>query len=134
MDVEVQAEPRATPTGLFRSLTQLLSTLVTLAQTRLELLATEVQEEIHRATELLLWSAIALVGAGFALLFVGLTIIFAFWETDRVLASVLVTSAFVIIPVVCFFVIRARIRSRPRILDATRSELLKDREHLEAKL
>jgi uncharacterized membrane protein YqjE len=133
MDVEVHTE-QTTPTGLFRSLTQLLSTIVTLAQTRLELLATEVQEEIHRAAELLLWSTIALISAGFALLFIGLTIIFAFWETNRVLASVLVTSAFIILPLICFLVIRSKIKARPRILDATRSELLKDREHLEAKL
>jgi uncharacterized membrane protein YqjE len=134
MDVEVRTDQHGTPTGLFRSLTQLLSTIVTLAQTRLELLATEVQEEIHRAAELLLWSAIALISVGFALLFIGLTIIYAFWETNRVLASVLVTSAFIVIPVVCFLVIRSKIKSRPRILDATRAELLKDREHLEAKL
>jgi len=134
MDVEVRTGQHGTPTGLFRSLTQLLTTIVTLAQTRLELLATEVQEEIHRAAELLLWSTIALISAGFALLFIGLTIIFAFWETNRVLASVLVTSAFIVIPLICFVVIRGKIKARPRILDATRSELLKDREHLEAKL
>ena len=51
------------------------------AQTRLELITTEVQEEIQRATVLLIWGSIALLSAGIGVFFVGITIILAFWDT-----------------------------------------------------
>lgn len=133
-EAHVEPAARASPTGLFRSLTQLLSTIVGLVQTRLELLATEVQEEVHRASELLLWSFIAILGAGTALFFIGLTIIIAFWDTNRLTAAIIVTAAYLLVPLVCFLTIRHKMRTRPRLLDATRAELKKDREQLEARL
>lgn len=119
------------PSGLFHSLTNLLKTLVALAQTRLELISTELEEEIHRAAEVTVWAFIALLAGGIGLLFAGLTVIVAFWETHRVLAAVFVTCAFFVLSGVAVGVLRASIRRRPRLLDATRAELARDREALE---
>ncbi len=54
-------------TGLFRSLSNLLHTILTMAQTRLELITTELQEEVQRAAKLLAIAFIALV-CGFILM------------------------------------------------------------------
>ncbi len=119
--------------GLLRSLRHLLATLVELAQTRFELLTTEVQEEIHRAAALLIWGFIALLSAGIGIFFVGITIIVAFWDTHRLYAAFAVTGSVFGIALIALIVLSARIRSRPRLLHATRSELEKDRERLSAR-
>lgn len=126
--------PRAPASGLFRSLSNLLATVIGLAQTRLELLTTELQEEIHRAAGLLVWGFIALLSAGVGLVFVGITVIIAFWDTDRVLAAIFVTAAILTLAAIAVVVLVVRIRGRPRLLDATRAELAKDRAELESRL
>ncbi len=119
--------------GLFQSFANLLATVVAIAQTRLELLTTELQEEMHRVSEILLWTLIALLAAGIGLFLLALVIIFIFWDTHRVLASVLVTAVFFVIAVVAGLVLRAKVRSKPRMLDATLAELAKDRDNLAAR-
>lgn len=120
--------------GLFRSLTNLVATIVALAQTRLELLTTELQEEVQRAAELLLWSFVALLAAGVGLFFVGITIIIANWDGARLLAAILVTSGFLVIAAIAVAIVWLKFRGRPRLLSATRTELAKDRAELEARL
>ena len=116
--------------GLFRSLANLLSTVVAIAQTRLELLSTELQEEVHRAAEILIWTIVALLAALIGLFMLGLVIIFIFWDTHRILASIGVTGGLMLIAVTAALVLRAKIRSRPRLFDATLTELAKDRASL----
>lgn len=117
-------------TGLFRSLSNLLHTVLTMAQTRLELITTELQEEVQRAAKLLALGFIALVCGFVSALFIALTIVFAFWDTHRVLASVCVTAAFLVITAIAVGVLRAKLRARPRVLDATLTELARDRDEL----
>ena len=99
--------------GLFKSLTNLLAKIIAIAQTRLELLTTELQEEMHRVAEILVWTIVALLAAGMGLFLASLAIIFAFWDTHRVLASVLVTAAFFAIAIVAAFMLRDKVRSKP---------------------
>jgi uncharacterized membrane protein YqjE len=112
--------------GLFRSLARLLATFVAIARTRLELLTTELQQEIHRVAEIMLWTLIALLAAGIGLFLLALVIVFVFWDTHRLLASILVTSAFFLIALVAMLVLRAKLRNRPRLLEATLAELATD--------
>lgn len=116
--------------GLFTSIAQLLATAVGIAQTRLELLSTELQEEIHRVAEIMVFAAIALLAAGVGLFLLALVVIFLFWDTHRIAASVVVTGSFFLIAVVAGLVLRAKVRAKPPILDATLAELKKDRAHL----
>ena len=83
--------------ALFKSLTNLLATFVAIAHTRLELLTTELQEEMHRVAEILMWSLVALLAAGIGLFLAALVVIFLFWDTHRLLASVAVTAVFFLI-------------------------------------
>jgi uncharacterized membrane protein YqjE len=113
-------------TGLFRSLTNLFATLVTLAQTRLELLTTELQEEVQRVVGLVVWGLVALLAGMIGMILGGLTIIFLYWETHRMLAALLVTATFFLIAVVAVMVLAAKVNARPRFLDATLTELARD--------
>lgn len=113
-------------TGLFRSLTGLVATLVSIASTRLELLTTELQEEVQRASSLVIWALITLLMATIGLFLGGLTIVFVYWDTHRVLAALLVTSGFFILTIGAVMVLIVKINARPRFLDATLTELTKD--------
>ena len=119
-----------TTTGLFKSLSRLVATLVTIVQTRLELLTTELQEEVHRAATLVLWALIALFTAIIGLFIGGLTIVFVYWDTHRVLASILVTAAFFVFAGIAVFILMLKIQAHKRFLDATLTELAKDTEAL----
>ena len=119
--------------GLFRSLSHLLATGIGIAQTRLELLSTELQEEVHRVAEIMLLAAVALAAGGIALFLTALAVIFVFWDTHRVVASVAVTATFFLIAVIAGLVLRAKVRGKPPLLDATRAELAKDRAALMSK-
>jgi uncharacterized membrane protein YqjE len=127
-------EERAPVRGLFRSISNLLATLIGIAQTRFELLTTELQEEIQRAAGLIVWGFIALLSAGVGLVFIGITVIVAYWDTNRVVAAMWVTGAFVALAAIAAIVLILRVRSRPRLMDATRTELAKDRAEIESRL
>jgi uncharacterized membrane protein YqjE len=116
--------------GLFKSIANLVATVIAVAQTRLELLTTDLQEEMHRVAEILVWTLVALLAALIGLFLAALAIIFVFWDTHRLLAAVLVTSAFFLIALGAIVALRVKIRSKPRMLDATLAELAKDREQL----
>jgi uncharacterized membrane protein YqjE len=130
IDIPPPEEPAGPVSGLFRSLANLLATAVAIAQTRLELLSTELQEEVHHAAGILVWSAIAVLAAGIGLFTLTLLVVFIFWDTHRVLAAVVMTSAFFVIAAAAALVLRAKIRSKPRLLDATLAELSRDRASL----
>ncbi len=124
------AQQRGPIGGLFASIAQLLATAVGIAQTRLELLSTELQEEIHRVAEIMVYSAIALLAAGVGLFLLALVVIFVFWDTHRLAASLAVTGVFFLIAIVSALTLRAKVRAKPPMLDATIAELKKDRASL----
>lgn len=132
-DVEDTAPP-ASARGLFHSVSSLLATLIGIAQTRFELLTTELQEEIQHAAGLLVWGFVALLAAGVGLVFIGVTVIVIYWDTNRVLAAMWVTGGFIALAAIAVTVLVVRVRGKPRLLDATRAELAKDRAELESRL
>ena len=132
MDLDIGPEPSRSAGGLLRSLTRMLATFVALAQTRLELLTTELQEEVQRAAELLILAFIALLAAGAGVIFIGATIIIAFWDGPRLLAAILVTSGFLLLAVIAVAILMSKYKRKPKLLAATREELAKDRASLES--
>jgi len=117
-------------TNLLRSLVQLGGTLLATAQTRVELLTTELSEDVERGIRILLWGFVALLAGILGALLAGITLILYFWDTHRLGAAVGVTLAFLLVAVVAGWVSRERLREKPRLLDATRSELRHDVEAL----
>jgi uncharacterized membrane protein YqjE len=107
-----------------------MATLVAIAQTRLEIISTELQEEIGRAANLLLWAFVALLAAGIGLFLGALVLIFAFWDTHRLLVSLLVMGFFLLLSGIAILVLRMKLASRPPLFGATIAELSRDQEHL----
>ncbi len=112
--------------GLIHSLKDLVGSILAVVQTRLELLTNDVQEEVHRVAGLLLWAFVGLLAAGIGLLLAALVIIFAFWDTHRLLAAICVASAFFLIALTAVAIFMSKLKSKPRLLHATLSELDKD--------
>lgn len=74
--------------GFFVSLKRLLATLVATGKTRLELLATELEEEKIRLTQLLVFAVAALVFVCIGLVLLVALIAAAFWESRIVIFAV----------------------------------------------
>lgn len=117
-------------TNLLRSLVRLGGTLLATAQTRVELLTTELGEDLERGLRVLVWALLAALSAVLALLLAGIAVIVWFWDTHRMGATLGVTAVFVLLAIVAAWLARARLHEKPRLLDATRSELSRDVETL----
>jgi uncharacterized membrane protein YqjE len=117
--------------GLLHSAKNLLATLVGIVHNRLELVATELQEEIGRVALLLLWGAVALFFAFLGIAFAGLLIVIAVGEEHRLLAAGLIAALFLLTAVVSAVLAARQIAAKPRPFHASLNELAKDRELLQ---
>jgi uncharacterized membrane protein YqjE len=113
-------------TNLLRSVTRLCGTLLAMLQTRVELLATEISEDLERGIRVLLWSLVATMAAVLSLLLAGVTLIIVYWDTHRVGVAIGVTAAFLVLSAVAAWIARARLHEKPKLLDASRTELGRD--------
>jgi uncharacterized membrane protein YqjE len=116
--------------GLLYSIRHLAQNLIGAAQTRLEILATEIEEERVRLEHMLLVA----LGAAFCLamgiaLCVGYIVLF-FWDTHRLAAVGLLAAGFLAAGAVFGLILRAKAQSRPKPFAVTRGELAKDRDLL----
>jgi uncharacterized membrane protein YqjE len=122
--------PGRMPGGLFDSLRALIATLVAMANTRVELFGTELEEELHRVVALTVGAVLVLALASLALLFGGLVVVAAFWDTHRVAAVVFVAVCFLALAIVAYVAVRKRTRRRSRLLSATLGQLEQDMQQL----
>jgi uncharacterized membrane protein YqjE len=116
--------------GLFDSLRGLLASVIAIVHNRLELLSTELQEEIGRVALLLLWGAMALFFAFLGITFVGLLVVIALWDEHRLLAAASLAGVFVALALLAAFAAWKQIGTKPRPFDASLNELAKDHEQL----
>ncbi|MGE5339185.1 MAG: phage holin family protein, partial [Gemmatimonadota bacterium] len=108
-------------TNLLRSLVQLGGTLLAVAQTRVELLTTELSEDLERGLRILLWAMVGLLAGILGLLLAGITVVIYFWDTHRMAAALGVTAVFLILSAIAGLAFRRQLRQKPRLLDATRA-------------
>lgn len=113
------------------SVRQLGAGLIALAQTRLELVTTEISADIHRAVSTLIWVLAALFFGGLTVVMLAITLILAVPDERRVTVAALTVVIFLATAVIAGATVRSRLRSRPRLLGATIDELRRDREALE---
>jgi len=131
MPGDADSGTRAQPvTGLFASVRDLLATALAIVHTRLELVTTEIEEELHRVAEILVWMFVVVFFAGLTVLMLAFVIVVAFWEEHRLLAASLTTLGFLAITAIALLVVRAKARARPKLLEATIEEIKRDREAL----
>jgi len=113
--------------GLFASLRGLAATGLALLQTRLELLAVEVQEEKARTVSLIAYSiaTVLLLGAGAIFLAVFVTVLL--WDSNRLLALGVFAALFLGGGVLCLLAVRRLAATPSTLFVGSLAELAKDR-------
>jgi uncharacterized membrane protein YqjE len=122
----LEDEPQGPASSLLQSLVRLGGTLLATLQTRVELLTTELSEDVERGVRILLWGFVAVLAGVLAVLLAGVTLIIYFWDTHRMGAAVGVTLVFVLVAAVAAWVSRQRLHEKSQLLEATRTELRRD--------
>jgi uncharacterized membrane protein YqjE len=118
------------PPKLIPSLRQLISTLVSLAHTRIALAGLELEEEVQRLLRATAFSLLALM-LGFLALLVGtFTIVLAVPAEYRVLTMVIITIVYLLAALAAIAAVRSIFAHRPPIFGATLAELEKDKDTL----
>jgi uncharacterized membrane protein YqjE len=116
--------------NLLSSIKNLVSTGTSIAQTRLELISVDVQIARTKLISLLAMIVSALFFLFFGLVMLALFIVIYSWESDRMLALGLLTSAFLLIGLILTLLVMQSMRTMPRLFEASIAELAKDRESL----
>lgn len=116
--------------GLMGSLKRLLSTLTSIASTRLELLANELHEERLHLTQMLVLGVTTLFCAGMAVLLLTLFILLLFWDDHRLLATGVLCALFVVLAGILALLLRSKAQTRTKLFSASLAELSRDREQL----
>jgi len=116
--------------GLFDSLKGLAATLVALAHTRLDLLATDLEEEREQLVSALVMLLVALFCLGVGVVLLAILIAVMFWDSYRLLALAGLTGIFLAGGAAAFGFARHKLRTKPRLFAASLAELAKDRQQL----
>lgn len=119
--------------GLGARLRGMGATVLAILQTRLELLATEFQEEKVRLGGLLAWAAAAFFFLGFGAVLLALFLTVLLWDSHRLLALGVFTSLFLFIGIVAAVIVARLSRQGSRLFGASIAELAQDREALRDK-
>ncbi|MGV0981533.1 MAG: phage holin family protein [Polynucleobacter sp.] len=116
--------------NLLSSLKNLVSTGASIAQTRLELISTDVQIARVKFLSLLVMIIFTLFFLFFGLVMLALLIVIYSWEADRIFALSLLTSGFLLIGFILALVVLRSLKTMPKLFEATLAELSKDRQEL----
>ena len=111
-------------------LRQLLADAAELAQVRLELLSLEAREDIGQLLTLGVQAALAVVLLSFGLIFLALFLTVMLWDSQRLLALGIFSTAFLGGGVVLALLAWQRLRRGLRLFRASIQELRADRERL----
>jgi uncharacterized membrane protein YqjE len=114
--------------GFWALLAHVLTTLLDMISTRMELLFVDLQESSERLLGLLIWSLAGLLATAMTLFLGSLCLIFIFWDTHRVLVALLMTASFAALAITAALVVVAKVRARHTMFAATLTEFSKDRE------
>jgi uncharacterized membrane protein YqjE len=116
--------------SLLSSLKNLISTGASFAETRLQLISTDVQIARAQFLRHLVLIALTLFFLFFGLVMLALLILIYSWESDRMLVLSLLTSSFLAIGIILTFIVVRSLNTMPQLFEATISELAKDRQEL----
>lgn len=119
-----------TSPGLMDSAKRLLSTLVSIASTRLELLANEFQEERLRLMQLLFLGLFAFFCFGMCILLLTMFFVVLFWDDHRL--AVLGSASVFFFASGSLLLLLARAQAKSTLFSASLAELSKDREKLKS--
>ena len=117
--------------GLLDSLRNLARTFLAVVQTRIEIFASEIDEERARLARIAMLAAAAAFCLGLAVILLVFFLVVLFWDTDRLLAIGVLAGVFAIGGIAACLGLRTAISKRPKFLSATLAELRKDGTRLE---
>jgi uncharacterized membrane protein YqjE len=117
--------------GLLESLRKLARTFVALLQTRIEIFASELDEERARLARTVVLAVVGAFCLGLATVLLVLLIVVIFWDTNRLLAIGVIAGLFAVGALAALVALRSTVRQRPKFLAATLAELRKDGKELE---
>jgi uncharacterized membrane protein YqjE len=117
-------------TGLFASLRNFAATLTAVAQTRLELLANEVEAEKLRFGQLLLFGSIALFCLAVGSVFLAIFVTVLLWDSHRLWVLGGLAVLYFSLGGAAVVMFRARASAGSRLFAASLAELDKDRQQL----
>jgi uncharacterized membrane protein YqjE len=116
--------------GLLESLTTLAATLVAIAHTRLDLLSADVEEERAHVLSLLVLALVALFCFGIGVVLAAILLVVACWDTHRLLVLGSLAGFFLAAGIAAWLFALRKAKTKPRLFEASLSELLKDRQQL----
>lgn len=119
--------------GLFESIAELSSTLISAAHTRLALLSTDLEEDrAHLFSLVLLYIAAVfflMIGLVLAVILLALVL----WESHRVFALSAVAVFFLVLGALVWAVAMYKVKTKPKLFSSSLSVLLKDKDSLDAR-
>src|SRR6185503_15882711 len=104
--------------GLLDSLRNLARTFLAIVQTRIEIFASEIDEERTRLAQIAVLAAFAAFCLGLAVILVVFFLVVLFWDTDRLLAIGVLAGVFAVGGIAACLGLRAAIAKRPKFLSA----------------
>jgi len=117
--------------GLLGSLKNLARTFLAIVQTRIEIFASEIDEERTRLARIAVLAAAAGLCIALAVVLLVFFLVVLFWDTDRLLAIGVLAGVFAVGGIAAGLGLRAAVSQRPKFLSATLAELRKDRTKIE---
>lgn len=115
---------------LTESLKRLAGTLLSIVQTRLELLGNELEAERLHFEQTLLYRVIALLFFGLSIMLFTVFIVVVFWDSQRLLVLGGLAGLFFIAGLLVWNTSRKLMRKTPRLFSASLAELSSDRDQL----
>ncbi len=116
--------------GLLGTVREFVLTVVQLLQTRLEIFASDLDEERLRLRGFLWLAAATIFCLGFAVVLGVVFVVAMLWDRFGVLAIGILSLVFLALGTALTLAIRNRARSRPRLFATTLDEFAKDRDRL----
>lgn len=117
--------------SLLNSLKRLTVTLIAIVHTRLELLSTDLEEGRERFISLLAMAFVSLFSLCFGAVLLTILIVVVFWDTHRLLVLGSLTGLFLIAGAVLGAIVVGKLKSMPRMFEASLAELIKDHQEID---
>jgi uncharacterized membrane protein YqjE len=124
--------PNQPAEGLLNSLKNLAVTLIAIIHTRLELISTDLEEGRERFISLLAMAFVSLFSLCFGAVLLTILVVVVFWDTHRLLVLGSLTGLFLIVGAILGAVVARRLKSMPRMFEASLAELIKDHQEIDA--
>ncbi len=123
--------PNQPAEGLLNSLKNLTVTLIAIIHTRLELLSTDLEEGRERFISLLAMAFVSLFSLCFGAVLLTILVVVVFWDTHRLLVLGSLTGLFLVTGAILGAVVVSKLKSMPRMFEASLAELIKDHQEVD---